>query len=311
MKKKAVVTGGAGFIGSHIVEELVKIGEYEVVAFDDVSTGLEKNLDPFLDKITFVRASLLDVAALNNACAGADIVFHQAALPSVPKSIEEPIETSLVNIQGTVNVFTAAKDAGVKRVVYASSSAVYGDSPVLPKVESMTYNPLSPYALHKMTNEYYANLFYKLFGLETVGLRYFNVFGPRQNPESKYAAVIPLFIKKIMNNEAPLINGDGSTTRDFTFVKNVVDANLAAAQASGVAGDVFNIACGEAISLNELVEKINKQLGTTVTPNYQEKRQGDIDHSVADISKAKTQLQYTPTYSFDEGLRLTIKSLRG
>jgi UDP-glucose 4-epimerase len=310
-KKKVVITGGAGFIGSHIVEELLNAGTYDVVVIDDLSTGLKKNIEPFLSRIKFFEGSILDVAMLREALAGASVVFHQAALPSVPKSIEQPIETNLANVQGTLNIFVVAKDSGVKRVVYASSSSVYGDSPTLPKVETMEFNPLSPYAAQKMMTEYYAKLFHKLFGLEAVGLRYFNVFGPRQNPESKYAAVIPLFIKKILNGEPPTINGDGSITRDFTFVKNVVQANLAAAQAEGVGGDVFNVACGEAISLNQLVEKINQKLGTAVTPKYQEKRQGDIDHSLADISKAKSKLNYAPEHSFDDGLEATIQSLRG
>jgi nucleoside-diphosphate-sugar epimerase len=308
--KKVVVTGGAGFIGSHIVEELVKTGEYEVIAIDDLSTGNKKNLTPFLKKITFVEGSILDMALLQKAFKDVEYVFHQAALPSVPKSIEQPIETNMANVQGMLNVLVAAKERGVKRVVYASSSSVYGDSPVLPKVETMPYNPLSPYAAQKMMNEYYGKLFHKLFGLETVGLRYFNVFGPRQSPESKYAAVIPLFIKKILQNESPVINGDGSTTRDFTYVKNVVQANLRAALAKNVAGEVFNIALGDSVSLNELVTKINSELKMKVKPQYIAKRQGDIDHSKADITKAVTKLQFKPEYSFDAGLKHTIQALK-
>ncbi len=308
--KKVIVTGGAGFIGSHIVEELVNAGEYEVIAIDDLSTGNKKNLEPFLDKITFVEGSILDVELLNKTMKDVVYVFHQAALPSVPKSIEQPIETNLANVQGMLNVLVAAKDAGVKRVVYASSSSVYGDSPTLPKVETMPYNPLSPYAAQKMMNEYYGKLFYKLFGLETVGLRYFNVFGPRQSPESKYAAVIPLFIKKILHDESPVINGDGSTTRDFTYVKNVVHANLQAALSENVAGEVFNIALGDSISLNELVTKINTELEKQVIAQHTEKRQGDIDHSKADITKAVAHLNFKPEYSFDAGLKHTIEAVK-
>jgi nucleoside-diphosphate-sugar epimerase len=314
--KKAVVVGGAGFIGSHIVEHLLEHGQYFVTALDDLSTGRKENIEKFLQQeykkyFTFVQGSILDLELLKKTFEGADVVFHQAALASVPKSIEFPVETSMANIEGTLHVLVAARDAKVRRVVYASSSSVYGDSAVLPKVETMPFNPLSPYAVHKMVNEYYAKLFYKLYGLETVGLRYFNVFGPRQNPNSKYAAVIPLFIQKIKNNEAVTIHGDGSTTRDFTYVENVVQANIkaATADAKDVAGDVFNIACGEAISLNQLVEKINSKLNKKTKPIHTDKRAGDIDHSLADITKAKSKLGFLPEFDFDTGLRKTIESL--
>jgi nucleoside-diphosphate-sugar epimerase len=308
--KKVVITGGAGFIGSHIAEECVT-HNFEVVVIDDLSTSQRKNLELFFDKITFIEGSILDVELLRKAFENADVVFHQAALPSVPKSVEFPIETNMANVQGTLNVFVAARDAKVKRVVYASSSSVYGDSPVLPKVETMPYNPLSPYAAQKMMGEYYGKLFFKLYALETVGLRYFNVFGPRQNPASKYAAVIPLFITKIMENISPVINGDGSTTRDFTYVKNVVQANLKAAVAPNVGGDVFNIACGETISLQNLVDAINIKLHKKVIPEYGLKRAGDIDFSLADITKAKTKLGFEPTITFEQGLQATIQSLQG
>ena len=308
--KKVVITGGAGFIGSHITEECVN-NNFEVVVIDDLSTGQRKNIEPFLNKITFIEGSILDIDLLRKAFEGADVVFHQAALPSVPKSIEFPLETNQANLQGTLNVFVAARDAKVKRVVYASSSSVYGDSPVLPKVETMPYNPLSPYAAQKMMGEYYGKLFYKLYGLETVGLRYFNVFGPRQNPLSKYAAVIPLFITKIMEDMAPTINGDGSTTRDFTFVKNVVQANLKAASSPNVGGEVFNIACGESISLTNLVDKINTHLNKKIVPQHAVKRAGDIDFSLADITKAKSKLGFEPGINFDQGLYATIESLQG
>lgn len=308
-KIKVVVTGGAGFIGSHLSEALLGKG-YEVVIIDDLATGRRENIASFVDKITFVEGSILDRELLKKTFEGVKYVFHQAALPSVPKSLQEPYETHKANAEGTLNVFLAARDAGVQRVVYASSSSVYGDSPTLPKVETMPYNPLSPYAAHKLYGELMAKMAANYFNVETVGLRYFNVFGPRQNPNSKYAAVIPLFIKLMAAGEAPTINGDGTITRDFTYIANVVQANICAALAPNEAsGQVFNIACGDSISLNDLVMKINTELKTSITPMYKDVRAGDILHSLADIGKARKILGYNPEVSFDEGLRNTIASL--
>lgn len=308
MQKKYLVTGGAGFIGSHIAEALVQQGA-SVAVIDDLSTGTRENIEHLLDSVTFFEGSILDQELLRKAMEGVDTVFHQAALPSVPKSIKDPLGTHAVNVTGTLQIFETARALGVRRVVYASSSSVYGDSPVLPKVETMGYNPLSPYAVQKMTGEYYGRLYHQSFGLETVGLRYFNVFGPRQNPHSEYAAVIPKFITKIKAGEGVTIYGTGETTRDFTYIENVVHANLRAAEAEGVSGEVFNIALGESISLNGLVEKIAGLCGTTCVPQHEAFREGDIRHSLADITKAKTLLRYEPQVFFDEGLRRTIETL--
>ena len=304
---KVVVTGGAGFIGSHIVEKLINETNAEVTVIDDLSTGYRKNIDSFRDRINFREGSITDLNFLQNACEGAHYIIHQAAMASVPRSIESIRETHEVNATGTLNVFLAARDNNVRRVVYASSSAVYGDSEILPKEESMEQNPLSPYALHKAIDEAYGKLFYELYGLETVGLRYFNVFGPRQDPDSPYAAVIPLFAKLIAEGKQPVIFGDGETSRDFTYVDNVVSANLKACVAKNAPGNVYNIACGSCISLNELIEKINTILGTDISPRYTDFREGDIKHSLADIARAQKELRYEVEVDFDEGLRKTIK----
>ncbi len=302
---KVVVTGGAGFIGSHLAERLVLDG-FEVVVIDNLKTGRIENLSGFKDKLKFVEGDILDLELLKKEFLGAETVFHHAAIPSVPRSIEEPFETHEANSTGMLNVLIAARDTGVRRVVCASSSSVYGDSEVMPKEESMTPKPLSLYAVHKFNNEMYANLFSKLYGLETVGLRYFNVFGPRQNPNSKYAAVIPLFIKKISNGEKVVINGDGETTRDFTFVHNVVEANILASKAEGITSEVMNIACGERISLNDLVSKIGSIVGKEPKVVHTDFRVGDIKHSLASIEKAKKVIGYVPQHTFEEGLRITI-----
>ena len=302
---KVVVTGGAGFIGSHLAERLVLDG-FEVVVIDNLKTGRIENLSGFKDKLKFVEGDILDLELLKKEFLGAETVFHHAAIPSVPRSIEEPFETHEANSTGMLNVLIAARDTGVRRVVCASSSSVYGDSEVMPKEESMTPKPLSLYAVHKFNNEMYANLFSKLYGLETVGLRYFNVFGPRQNPNSKYAAVIPLFIKKISSGEEVVINGDGETTRDFTFVHNVVEANILASKAEGITSEVMNIACGERISLNDLVSKIGSIVGKEPKVVHTDFRVGDIKHSLASIEKAKKVIGYVPQHTFEEGLRITI-----
>ncbi|MBU6427148.1 SDR family oxidoreductase [Patescibacteria group bacterium] len=304
--KKIAVIGGAGFIGSHIVEALVKIGS-KVIVIDDLSTGNIDNINEVKDVIEFVRQSVVDTDKLADLLTGVDMVCHQAALPSVPKSINLPMETNAANLTGTLSMFTAAVKAKVPRVVYASSSSVYGNTPVLPKVETMPANPLSPYAAQKFGGEIYAKIFHSLYGLETIGLRYFNVFGPKQNPNSEYAAVVPKFISSMKRGKRPVIYGDGTQTRDFTFVDNVVAANLAALSSSGGAGEVFNIASGGRISLNELMSKLNSLLAVNIKPEYANPRIGDIKDSYADISKAGKILGYRPEVSFDEGLKKTIE----
>ncbi len=302
---KYIVTGGAGFIGSHIVEKLLKKGD-EVTVIDDLSTGDLNNLASFKQGINFVNGSILDLDLLKREFTGASAIFHQAAIPSVPQSISDPIMTNEVNVGGTLNIFMAAKECGVKRVVYASSCAVYGDSPELPKREVMDLNPLSPYALHKLISEKYAKLFSKLFGVETVGLRYFNVFGPRQNMKSDYAAVVPIFIKQILQSKKPIIYGDGKTTRDFIFVKDVAEANILAASAENISGKTFNIGSGTELSLNDLVVNINQLTKKDIKPNYEDFKVGDIHRSVADVTLAREQLNFSNTTDFQEGLKETI-----
>jgi len=308
MKEKVVVTGGAGFIGSHLAERLQKDG-YDVTVIDNLETGRIENIKPFLENITFIEGSILDDNLLKKALRGASVVFHQAAIPSIPKSIKHPRKTNAANVHGTLNVFATALQEGVKRVVFASSSSPYGDSKELPKVETMEYNPLSPYAAQKMLGEVYGKLYHNIFGLETVGLRYFNIFGPKQNPNSDYAAVIPKFITIIKNGKRPTIFGDGETTRDFTYIDNAVQANIQAMSAPNVGGEVFNIACGKRFSLNTLVEEINNYCGTSIKPKYEDFKTGDIKHSLADTKKAKKYLGFKPSIDFREGLRKTFDSL--
>lgn len=304
-----VVTGGAGFIGSNIVKRLVKDG-HRVRVVDNLLTGRRENLQEVRDDIEFVEGDIRDGQLLARLFKGADYVLHQAALPSVPRSVKDPVASHEANITGTLQVLIAARDAGVKRVVYAASSSAYGDTPVLPKVETMAPNPLSPYAVTKLAGEYYCRVFYHVYGLETVSLRYFNVFGPRQDPNSQYAAVIPRFITAMLKGEAPVIFGDGEQTRDFSYIDNVVEANLLACQAPGAAGEVFNIACGESISLNDLVKELNHILGTDIKPVYTNPRPGDVRHSLADISKAGKILGYKPQINWREGLRRTVEWYR-
>ncbi|MBU6231434.1 MAG: SDR family oxidoreductase [Patescibacteria group bacterium] len=307
--KKIVVTGGAGFIGSHIVDALLEAGS-EVVVVDDLSTGRMENIAHVSERIRFEKLSIVDTDKMALVLKGAYAVCHQAALPSVPKSIAKPMETHEANSTGTLSVFTAAVKAGVGRVVYASSSSVYGDTPTLPKIETMPTKPLSPYAAQKLMGELYGRIFFSLHGLETIGLRYFNVFGPRQNPDSEYAAVIPKFIKLMKHGERPSIYGDGEQTRDFTYVTNVVDANLCALRAANGFGDAFNIASGGQISLLGLVRSLNSILGTSIEPKLGEARRGDIKDSFADIRKAEKVLGYEPKTAFEEGLRLTADAIR-
>lgn len=302
---KYLVTGGAGFIGSHIVEELVKRGN-PVRVIDNFLTGKRENIASFLDKIEFIKGDIRDIEVCRDVCNGVDFVLHQAALPSVPRSVEDPLTTNEINITGTLNILLAARDAGVKKFVFASSSSIYGDDPRLPKKEGMEGRPLSPYAISKIVGEHYCIVFSRIFGLSTICLRYFNIFGPRQDPYSQYAAVIPLFITKILKKETPTIFGDGEQSRDFTFVSNVVDANILASQTEDVSGEVFNLACGERMSVNSLAAAINEILNRDITPVHDDPRPGDIKHSFADISKVKEMLKYERLVSFREGLERTI-----
>lgn len=302
---KLVITGGAGFIGSNIAEELSKEKDNEIIIVDDLSTGKMANLRKFDQNINLVRGSITDLNLLKVVFKGVDYVFHQAAIPSVPRSIKDPIASNNANVNGTLNVLVAARDCGVKKVVYASSSSVYGDTPELPKRERMTPNPLSPYAVTKLLGEYYCNVFNNIYGLKTVSLRYFNVYGPRQDPYSDYAAVIPKFINRVSENKPPVIYGDGEQTRDFTFVKDVVRANILAAKSD--AEGVYNIANGNRISINELANMIMALIGNNLTPIHDDPREGDVKHSLADISEAKKNLGYEQGYSLEEGLRGTIE----
>lgn len=306
---KYIVTGGAGFIGSNIVKELVKRGE-TVKIIDNLSTGFEKNFEDVKDQVEFIKGDIRDLDLLQKEFAGFDYIINQAALCSVPRSVSDPIASNENNIDGTLNVLVAARDNKIRRVVYASSSSVYGEAVGDYKVETMPVSPLSPYALTKYTAERYTQLFYKLYGLETVCLRYFNVFGPGQDPNSAYSAVIPIFINKMMKGESPVIFGDGTQSRDFTYVQNNVEANILAATASQGAGEVINIACAQSATLNELVDIINQELGTSVKPVYQADRQGDIKHSKADINKAKELIGYEPEMSFQDGIKETVKWYR-
>jgi UDP-glucose 4-epimerase len=304
-----VVTGGAGFIGSNLSERLLALGD-QVRIVDNYVTGRRENLRDLIQnygrRLEVIEGDIRNLDLLRSACQGATYVFHQAALPSVQRSIEDPVSSNEVNIQGTLNVLLAAKDAGVKRVVFASSSSVYGNSPTLPKRETMPSNPISPYALTKHVGEQYCRLFYMLYGVETVALRYFNVFGPRQDPTSEYSAVIPKFITRLLRGQPPIIHGDGEQTRDFTFVENVVDANLRAAEAASAPGEVINIACGETRSLNQLARDLNQLLGMNLTPEHDAPRAGDVRDSLAGIEKSKTLLSYEPRIGFAEGLRRSI-----
>jgi len=303
---KYLVTGGGGFIGSNIVKRLLENGNM-VRVLDNFATGLRSNIEPFAKDVELIEGDIRDFWTVVKATKGIDYILHQAALPSVPRSIDNPLTSSEVNINGTLNILEAARFNGIKRVVFASSSSVYGDSPVMPKEETMKTMPKSPYAITKLAGEEYCMNFYQLYGLETVALRYFNVFGPRQNPFSQYAAVIPKFISMLKNDQKPTIFGDGETSRDFTFIENVVNANLLAAEQKSAAGNVFNIACNRAFTLNALVEKLNNIMGTKIPPEHLPEKKGDIKHSLADINKARKILNYSADIDFDEGLRRTVE----
>ena len=304
--KNIVVTGGAGFIGSNIVAELIK-NDNKVVVIDNLLTGKLDNLSNIMNEIRFVKGDIQNLDVLKKEFCDVDYVIHQAALPSVPRSVDDPIASNQNNIDGTLNVLIAARDAGVKRVIYASSSSAYGNTPTLPKKEDMKPDPLSPYAVTKLVGEYYCKVFYEIYGLETVSLRYFNVFGPHQDPKSQYAAVIPKFITTMVKGDKPIIFGDGTQSRDFTYVQNNVEANLLACVADKAAGKVFNIAYGERITLNDLVDMLNRILGTDIEPIYAKPRQGDVKHSLADVSLAKDILRYDPKYTFENGLKNTVE----
>lgn len=301
-----LITGGAGFIGSNIAERLLKDG-HRVRILDDFSTGRQENLQGLDGDLQVIRGDIRDMAAVRKASEGVDYVLHQAALPSVQRSVEDPILANEVNITGTLNVLVAARDAGVKRIVCAASSSAYGDTPSLPKREDMLPAPLSPYAINKLTGEYYCRAFYQLYGLETVALRYFNIFGPKQDPASHYAAVIPIFTRRFLEGKAPTVYGDGEQSRDFTYIDNAVSANLLACTAPEAPGRVFNIACGERFTLNELLDRIRGIMGHTLPAEYAAPRQGDVKHSLADISLAEKYLGYKPLVSFDEGLKKTVE----
>lgn len=304
--KTYLVTGGAGFIGSHLVEELVRRGE-RVKVLDNFITGKRENIAAFLDMIELIEGDIRDLKTCRQALEGVDYVLHQAALPSVPRSIEDPLLTNEINVKGTLNLLLTSYEAKVKRFVFASSSSVYGDEPELPKKEGSEGTPLSPYAVSKFAGEKYCLVFSEIYGLRTISLRYFNIFGPRQDPFSQYAAAIPLFITKILSNESPQIFGDGEQSRDFTYVANVVEANLRAVEAPAEAsGGVFNIACGERTTVNTLAKEINKLAGISCEPVYAEPRPGDIKHSFADISKARKALGFDPAVSFRQGLKKTV-----
>jgi nucleoside-diphosphate-sugar epimerase len=300
-----LVTGGAGFIGSNLVRALLERGD-SVRVLDNFATGRRANLEDLAGRIELLDCDLRDGEALRGAVRGVEAVFHQGALPSVARSVGDPFASHDVNATGTLSLLLAAREAGVRRFVFASSSSVYGDTPTLPKSEELPTNPLSPYAVSKLAGELYCRVFYRLYGLETVALRYFNVFGPRQDPGSEYAAVVPKFIVAMSRGEAPLVHGDGTQSRDFSYIDNVVRANLLAASVPGVGGEVFNVACGRRASLLDLVAALNRILGTRIEPRFGPARPGDVKHSLADISQARRLLGYEPLVQFEAGLERTV-----
>jgi len=307
--RTALVTGGAGFIGSHIVSGLLERG-FGVRVLDDLSSGKRENLAPWLDRIEFIEGNICSDVDCRNAVEGVDTVFHQAAIASVPRSVAEPERTHDVNVNGSLKLLVAARDAGVRRVVFASSSAIYGDDPEQPKRETMKPCPISPYGLHKLTIEYYLRLFHRLYGLETVALRYFNVFGPRQDPKSEYAAVIPKFITRMLQGLAPTVFGDGKQTRDFIYVGEIARANILAADAADAPGRIINVAGGGRIDLLQLIATLNDVLGTQMMPVMAPPQPGDVRDSSADISIADSVLDFSPQTSFAEGLRRTVEWYR-
>ncbi len=310
MTETYLITGGAGFIGSHLAEALVQAG-HNVRVIDNFATGRRENIAPLLDRLTLYEVDITDRAALDEPMAGVDYVLHQAAIPSVPRSVDDPLGTNNANVTGTLNVLDAARHAGVKRVIYAASSSAYGEIEGEYKSEDMKPQPLSPYAVAKLTGEYYCQAFYRVYGLETVALRYFNVFGPRQDPTSQYAAVIPIFIRALLEGRPPTVHGDGLQSRDFTYVENVVYGNLLACKAPReAAGEVINLACGERTTLLDLLDQLNALLGTHIAPVHVAPRPGDIRHSRAAIDKAGRLLGYEPQVGFQEGLARTVEWFR-
>lgn len=301
---KVLVTGGAGFIGGHLIDALLAQNA-EVRVIDNLSTGKRENIDRVCNRVDFIEADICDPEAIARAVHGVELVFHEAAIPSVSRSVADPVASNQANVGGTVSVLNAARLAGVRKLVYAASSSAYGDTPTLPKVETMTPRPMSPYAISKLAGEQYVSVFGKLYGFETVSLRYFNVFGPRQDPKSEYAAVIPRFVTTILNGARPIIFGDGEQTRDFCYIDNTVSANLLAAKAT-TRGEVVNVACGGRVSLNALIGLINEELGTDVKPEYQAGRAGDVRDSLADISAAQKLLGYEVMYDLRAGLKKAI-----
>jgi nucleoside-diphosphate-sugar epimerase len=300
-----LVTGGAGFIGSHLAEALVRRG-HEVRVVDSLITGNRLNLDHISSSAVFIHGDLAEMSVCRRAVEGIDYVLHQAAIPSVPRSVKDPVTSNRANVDSTLNILVAARDAGVKRLVYAGSSSAYGNTPTLPKHEGMPTNPLSPYALQKLVGEQYCRLFTELYGLETVTIRYFNVFGPRQDPSSPYSGVISLFSSAVLKGIRPTIYGDGEQSRDFTYVANVVDGVLRACEAPEASGEVINVATGGRITLNELLAALNRIAGTSLEAIYQDERAGDVKHSQADITKARKLLGYEPIVPFEEGLKKTL-----
>jgi len=307
-----LVTGGAGFIGSSLARALIKRGD-KVRIIDNFSSGRRENFADFAQDVELIEADILDTTALRRAVQGVEVVYHEAAIPSVPKSMAEPYENHEANASGTLRVLQAARDAGVRRLVYAASSAAYGDAPELPKLETQPPAPISPYGASKLAGEYYLQVYAQAFGLETVSLRYFNVFGPRQDPKSEYAAVIPKFITAALAGQTPRIFGDGTQSRDFCHIENIIEANFkaASAPATQASGQVFNIACGVATDLNQVVAVIGDILGRHIQPRHEAERAGDIKHSYADIGKARQRLGYAASVSFAEGLRRTVEWYRG
>ena len=303
-----LITGGAGFIGSHLVRALLA-GGHRVRVLDDLSTGRASNLDAVSGDIEFIEGSIVDREIVDRAMQGCDFCLHQAALPSVPRSVKDPWTSNRTNVEGSLNVFLAARDAGVGRVVYASSSSVYGDAESMPVVETMPRQPLSPYAVSKATVESYADSFSRLYDLQLVGLRYFNVFGPRQDPDSPYAAVIPKFIRRLQSGEAPQIYGDGMQARDFTFIDNVVSANLLATELDEPLSGVFNVACGQSVTLLDMVAALQPMLGVNIEPEFLPPRAGDIRKSWANIDAARATFGYSPKVEFEEGLRRTAEAM--
>ncbi len=300
-----LVTGGGGFIGAHLATRLVELG-HDVRVLDDFSSGKRENLAAIASHIDLLVGDMCNYDTCRQACDGIEIVFHQAAIPSVPKSVDHPIASHNANINGTFNILMAAREKRVRRVIYAGSSSAYGNTAISPKHEGIRPEPLSPYAVQKLTGELYGRAFYECFALETLAIRYFNVFGPRQDPTNQYAAAIPAFVTAILSDQSPIVYGDGEQTRDFTYIDNVVHGNILAAKAPKTTGQAINVACGQQVSVNQIIARINELLGKNVKPKYLAARKGDVKHSLADIRAARELIGYEPQVSFDEGLRRAI-----